>query len=60
MLGFDVCFCLFVLYAALLLQLVCVCICFACIVRILHMFAVCGANPQKGVRRLDSFKVNGW
>ena len=49
MLGFDVWFCLLLLYAALSLQFVCVCVCSACTVHMLCICYVCGANPQKGI-----------
>ena len=36
MLGFDVCFCLFVAIYSVVIA-VCVCVCFACTVHMLHM-----------------------
>ena len=48
MLGFDVWFCLFVAVCSTVAA-VCVCVCFACTVHMLHVCHVCGANPQKGL-----------
>ena len=51
------------LYAVLSLHFVCslcMCICFACTVHILHMSSMCvGQTHTKGVRTIDSFRVNG-
>ena len=57
MLGFDVWFCLFAAVCSAVAT-VCVCICFACTVHMLHMSAMCLGKPTKGDRTIDRVRVN--
>ena len=37
----------------------CVCVCFACTVRMLHMADMCVGQTHKGARKIDRVRVNG-
>ena len=60
MLGFDVCFCLFVAVCSAVAA-VSWCVRMLCLysAHAGHVCHVCGANPQKGNKTIDKVRVNG-